>query len=380
MGDMLTQDEINTLLNNESSSDIDVEDMFTSNELRIFEEISRETMDVSKNILERLANKPVVLGDPKLQVIKLSDIKNHFTTSCVSVKIDYISGLEGMSVLVLSVKDARIISELMFGNDVTEVDTEEPLNELELSTTGESMNQMIGSTSTVLSEMIQTKVDIGIPDVRKIDFSDFKVEDLGVEEDTDVFFNVFDMKIDKYVEFRMMQIFPVNFAKKILGAVIEKGYEFNNGFYIKNGKLEKKKLETNKLDTGNKDMQNASMDSGVKISHDNQSRDLSKNGNISAKNVEFQDLMYQELNQQKENIELVMDVPLEVTVEMGRTNRTVKEILGFSPGTIIELDKLAGDPIDILVNGKFVAKGEVVVIDENYGIRITDIVSTSNRI
>ncbi len=75
-----------------------------------------------------------------------------------------------------------------------------------------------------------------------------------------------------------------------------------------------------------------------------------------------------------------MDVPLEITVELGRTSKTIKEILEFSPGTVVELDKLAGEPIDILVNGKNIAKGEVVVIDENFGIRLTDIVSVENRI
>jgi len=69
-----------------------------------------------------------------------------------------------------------------------------------------------------------------------------------------------------------------------------------------------------------------------------------------------------------------MDVPLEVTVELGRTNKTIKEILDFSPGTIIELNKLAGEAIDLLVNGKYVAKGEVVVIEDNFGIRITEII------
>ena len=77
---------------------------------------------------------------------------------------------------------------------------------------------------------------------------------------------------------------------------------------------------------------------------------------------------------EQKNIDLIMDVPLEVTVELGRTNKSIKEILDFSPGTIIELDKLAGEPIDVLVNGKYVAKGEVVVIEENFGIRITEIV------
>lgn len=75
-----------------------------------------------------------------------------------------------------------------------------------------------------------------------------------------------------------------------------------------------------------------------------------------------------------ENIDLIMDVPLEVTVELGRTSKSIKEILDFTPGTIIELNRIAGEPIDVLVNGKYVAKGEVVIIEESYGIRITEIV------
>ena len=75
-----------------------------------------------------------------------------------------------------------------------------------------------------------------------------------------------------------------------------------------------------------------------------------------------------------ENIGLIMDVPLEVTVELGRTTKSIHEILDFAPGTIIELNRIAGEPIDILVNGKYVAKGEVVVIEESFGVRITEIV------
>ena len=76
----------------------------------------------------------------------------------------------------------------------------------------------------------------------------------------------------------------------------------------------------------------------------------------------------------QENIGLIRDVPLEVTVELGRTKKSIAEILDFAPGTIIELDKIAGEPIDVLVNGKFVAKGEVVVIEESFGIRVTEII------
>ena len=75
-----------------------------------------------------------------------------------------------------------------------------------------------------------------------------------------------------------------------------------------------------------------------------------------------------------ENIDLIMDVPLEVTVELGRTTKSIKDILEFAPGTIVELNKIAGEPIDVLVNGKYVAKGEVVVIEESFGIKITEII------
>jgi flagellar motor switch protein FliN/FliY len=91
-------------------------------------------------------------------------------------------------------------------------------------------------------------------------------------------------------------------------------------------------------------------------------------------------LDYNAVFQQKENMGIIMDVPLEITVELGRTTKSIQDILEFSPGTVITLDRMAGETIDILVNGKFVAKGEVVVIDENFGIRITDIVSVEKRI
>jgi len=80
------------------------------------------------------------------------------------------------------------------------------------------------------------------------------------------------------------------------------------------------------------------------------------------------------------NLTLILDVPLQFTVELGRTQKTIKEILELGPGAIVELDKLAGEPVDILVNGKPIAKGEVVVIDESYGVRITEILSTADRV
>jgi flagellar motor switch protein FliN len=83
---------------------------------------------------------------------------------------------------------------------------------------------------------------------------------------------------------------------------------------------------------------------------------------------------------ESKNLNILLDIPLQVTVELGRTRRSVQDILNLSSGSIIELDKLAGEPVDILVNNKLIAKGEVVVIDENFGVRVTDIISQSDRL
>ena len=97
--------------------------------------------------------------------------------------------------------------------------------------------------------------------------------------------------------------------------------------------------------------------------------------NVNVQPAQFQSFSNDQMGMTgQENIGLIKDVPLEVTVELGRTTKSISDILDFSPGTIIELDRIAGEPIDVLVNGKFVAKGEVVVIEESFGVRITEII------
>ena len=101
---------------------------------------------------------------------------------------------------------------------------------------------------------------------------------------------------------------------------------------------------------------------------------------VNVQPAQFQSFDDSRIMIEKKNISLIMDVPLQVTVELGRTHKLIREILEFGPGSIIELDKLAGEPVDIMVNGKPIAKGEVVVIDESFGVRITDIIHPSKRL
>ena len=98
------------------------------------------------------------------------------------------------------------------------------------------------------------------------------------------------------------------------------------------------------------------------------------------KSVSFQQLAPSDEVVEKDNIDRLMDVGLNLSVELGRKEMRIKEILGLGPGKIIELDKLAGEPVDLLVNGKLLAKGEVVVVDENFGVRITELINPVDRI
>ena len=102
--------------------------------------------------------------------------------------------------------------------------------------------------------------------------------------------------------------------------------------------------------------------------------------NPNVQSIQFSPLVNGVTEAEQGNIGLIMDVYMEMTVELGRTRKMIKEILSMGEGHIIELDKLAGEPVDILVNHKPIAKGEVVVIDENFGVRVTEILSPAERI
>jgi flagellar motor switch protein FliN/FliY len=101
---------------------------------------------------------------------------------------------------------------------------------------------------------------------------------------------------------------------------------------------------------------------------------------VNVQPAQFQSFENEEFGYDTNNIGLLMDVPLQISVELGRTTKKIREILDFGQGSIIELDKLAGEPVDILVNGRVIARGEVVVIDESFGVRITDILHPSKRL
>lgn len=385
MGDMLSQEEINALLGNDNAQQAENENL-TQKESDIILEVGIETMTVSSKVLENLLNTEVTISSPNHKIVSAEAIKEYFENEdCAAVRIDYKVGIEGSNVLILKEKDALIIAGLMTGgNGVDDLPTE--LDDLYASALGEAMNQMVGSASTILAKILDTKVDIDTPKIIKVTASEKSFQKIGIEPDSDVIMNEFNLKISNLVDSKIVQLMPVSFAKKLTDTITRNGFSFSNGKNIV-GQNEQDNQATSQPMAQSMQQQSQSVGMGGmngmgmnQMNHMSQMNQSNMhNHNVNARPAEFQELIFAELEQQKENIGIIMDVPLEVTVEMGRTSRKIKDILEFSPGTIIELDKLAGDPIDILVNGKYVAKGEVVVIDENYGIRITEIVNVSYR-
>ena len=369
MDGMLSQEEINALLNSMSSTDEDTSDLNILDELTVEEkdaigEISNISMGTAATTLSQLVNKKVLITTPKVEYSTWESVSNSFDKPCVYIQISYKEGLAGNNILLLRETDVITIADLMMGGDGHPEDTE--VNDLHLSAISEAMNQMMGSASTSLSSMIERTVDISPPEAHRV----------AVEEQLSVMYPLceepfvkvsFRMEIGDLVDSEIMQLYSADFARDLY-------HKFTGSEDIKGDSSSAQESVVQNYGTPVVETTNASnyatnyVDEGVPYTME------------QAKEVNVAPAQFQPFNTrinpiaQQENIDLIMDVPLEVTVELGRTTKSIKEILDFAPGTIVELNKLAGEPIDVLVNGKYVAKGEVVVIEESFGIRVTEII------
>ena len=289
-------------------------------------------------------------------------------------------------------RDVKVITDLMMGGDGTNVDDTE-LSDLHLSAICEAMNQMMGSAATSMSSMINEKVDISPPTATRVDFGEGLDEAALGDLSGQLFARVsFRMEIGDLVDSEIMQLYPIEFARLIYQQFVGKtgGDSAENAPASQAVAVEPASQPVPEpTPTPQPQAQPAAPAPQPQAVPQNfanpQQQPMAGMQQpmyaVPPQDINIQPAQFQNFAQAPqldgiapENIDLIMDVPLEVTVELGRTSKSIKDILDFAPGTIIELDKLAGEPIDVLVNGKFVAKGEVVVIEESFGIRVTEII------
>ena len=403
--DMISQEEIDALLNGgtigteppaeeaapadtTAPASTDKSDDLPDMEKDALGEIGNISMGSAATTLSVLLGHKVSITTPSVSVDTLQAIKDSYPMPYLIVEVGYTVGINGNNILAIQAQDASIIADLMMGGDGTNPPPD--LNEIHMSAVGEAMNQMMGTVSTSLSTMFNKKIDISPPKVNLIDLSSgSQVTDILSEEEKVAKIS-FRMEVDGLIDSEIMQILPLPVAKEMVDFLM------NGGASAEEEEEEAPPIVAAPAPAPAApapmpavapmpapapqpapQMYAAPAPQPAAAAYGMPQAKVASN--VPVQPAQFTPLSSEPVAVNDANIGLILDVPLQITVELGRTKKSIKDILELSNGSVVELDKLAGEPVDVNVNGKLLAKGEVVVIDENFGVRITDIVSPLER-
>jgi len=337
-------------------------------------EIGNISMGGAATTLSVLLGRKVSITTPTVSVSNLRTLKEKYPLPFLVVEVGYSIGIEGNNVLCIQARDAAIIADLMMGNDGT--NPEEELTEIHMSAVSESMNQMMGSVATSLSSMFNKKVDITPPVVTLVDFGTEEVVSKLLDKVDPIIQASFRMEVDGLIDSEIMQLLPLDVAKDMVNALMNQQVDVDN-------EEEEMALAAASPPPSAAPEPPAAAPAAAaapaNYGYGAPPMQPHVASNVPVQSAQFTPLSTVPVQVNDANIGLILDVPLQVNVELGRTKKSIKDILDLTKGSIVELDKLAGEPVDIMVNGKYLAKGEVVVIDENFGVRITEIVSPLER-
>jgi len=372
----LSQDEIDALLNGSLPNDLeeepkqDINDYFTEIEQDAIGEIGNISFGSSATALSTLLNQKVEITTPNVSIVKRKELSDEFPHPYVAIEVNYTEGFSGSNILVIKQSDAAIIADLMIGGDGT---NPSDLGEIQLSAVQEAMNQMMGSAATSMSTVFNKKVDISPPTINLLDVKQGEGTDSIPESDMLIKVS-FQLTVGDLINSQIMQILPIDFARELIDQLMNPSSNDVNDSEHEEATVEP---PTSVQNEPTPSAQNEPIPSDLGHSM-NQKKGPVVQANVQP--VEFPNFKPSQQTAEVNNLDMLLDIPLTVAVELGRTKRSIQKILELSTGSIIELDKLAGEPVDILINNKKVAKGEVVVIDENFGVRVTDILSQAERL
>lgn len=392
---MLSQEEIDALLRGSATPEPPAEEpveMFSDMEKDAIGEIANISMGTAATTLSQLLGKKVEITTPKVDITDAKQIRKDYPIPSVIVDVKYKAGIEGSNFLILSQRDGSVIVDLMMGGDGKNPTSE--LSELQISGISEAMNQMMGSAATSMSTMFNSMVDITPPQLILNDLGD---DSSGtgnfLTADEPVVRISFRMVVEDVIDSILIQVVPIDVAKGMVGKLM--------------GSMSAPAANPAPPPQAQPQVQiqpepQAMAQSASPITPPPQNSQPSMQQPMygqaygapaggysvppqpnypptSVQPAQFAPLRATNINVSQDNLGLILDVPLQVSVELGKAKKTIKEILELGPGSVIELDRLAGEPVDMIVNGKLVAKCEVVVINETFGIRITDIIQPNER-
>ncbi|WP_291637188.1 flagellar motor switch phosphatase FliY [Clostridium sp.] len=380
----LSQEEIDTLLNGGDMStddqnmspdkEVSVDPIqsfeLTDSEKDLLGEVGNISMGSASTALSTIVGQPVNIATPVVSVSTLKKLRADFQVPNIALDVKFTSGITGGNLLVIKITDAAVIASLMMGGDDNIQGTPE-LSEIEISAVSEAMNQMSGSAATSMATMFAREVNIAPPQSKVWDENTSPLSD-NIDENEEVVQVAFKLTIGNLIDSVIMQVIPIETAKKIV-AIMMGTEESMQAPKALNSQSDMKAQEV-KPDHFYIEPQSTPINTNVSTEPEYYAKE------VEVRKAAFQPLTKSPVYNCPRNIELILDVPLEISVVLGKTKKNIRDILNLGTGSLIELDKLAEEPVDILVNGKKVAYGEVIVADENFGVRITSIISGEERV
>ena len=387
------------------ANEMDANVEFSSYEIDAVGEILNISMGSAATAVSELLNAKVWITTPQVKVVKVSNLNYDNLEPAICVKIVYVAGITGLNMMVLRQDDVQLILNQLLGNPLV-VSPDFEFDELNISAVSEVMNQMMGASATALSDLLGVTVDISTPTPYIIE--ETKFGDLcEMDPDDTVVAVTFNLTVDGVMNSEFMSVMSIELAKTLSGKMIEK-------FHVDEQEIEQTPAPAAPAPAPaapaaepvpamaaqapvGQPMPQQPMYQQPMPQHPYPQQPYPQQmygypnqyaaygaypppvPPVNIQNAQLHQFDAMDFGlpaDQQDNLKLLMGVPLEISVEIGTAKRKVKDILEFTQGTIIELERQAGAPVDIVVNGNLIARGDVVVIDDNFAVRITEIIKS----
>ena len=333
-------------------------------------EVGNISLGSSATALAILINRRVQITAPRVSLTNMKEVRARYPVPCLVVKVNYIKGLEGENVLIIKEDDALIITGLMMGMEPPE--KPEKLEELELSAISEAMNQMMGAASTAMSDFFDRIIDISPPHLSYKDLHTDYLDTDDIAEDSPLAQISFRMEVEGLIDSELLQLVPLTFAKKMTdyllsslsGEDVGGFFDFTDEEHEGSGDFDTTEAEAAEWDPLEMLQKNA------------QGQESQQPGVLEEKTVFYEETAEETAEavldeQEFERLDMIRDIPVEISAVLGQTRISLRDVTSLFPGDIVSLERYIGEPVDILANDRLVARGEVVLVNGQFGVKIT---------
>ena len=373
--------------------DVEVEAAENQDEPKI-DEVHKDTMAEVGNIsmgsaattLSQLVNKRIQITTPRVRLTTMGEIRKQYPIPSLVIIVRYLEGLQGENMLIVKENDALTISGLMMGLEPSEMP--ENLGDMELSALTEAMNQMMGSASTAMSDFLNRYIEISTPQLHHMhletDRIDLQKDDAGTElqEDSPILQISFRMEIEDLVDSELLHLVPLEFAREITASLFSslEGTEQDNGgekadvaAVEKESAAAQQEAEQGEEQSVLDELLAAEVGDAAPSTQESESFTDFQESPSTAREA-ASDFNEEEMHR----LNLIKDIPVEISAVFGKTRVPLKKVFSLAPGEVVSLDRYVGEPVELFANNRLVARGEVVLVNGSFGIKVTEIIRSNS--